>query len=124
LAKSTRINWQKLKPKMCFMDPKTSAVTVLVVDCRTKHDSEVMLKTSVPKPKTWPGDEAMTTPLERVCRPAFEKYVGIGYDESHLDFSWVTTDTDGWNAGDHTTICLVYDPDVEQVSRALHNAME
>lgn len=124
LAKSTRINWQKLKPRMCFMDPKTSAVTVKVVDCRVKHDSEVMLKTSLPKPKTWPGDAAMTAPLERVCRPAFEAYVGIGYDESHLDFSWVTTDTRGWNAGDHTTICLVYDPDVNQVTRALHNARE
>lgn len=125
LAKSTRIHWQKLKPKMCFIEPKKSTtVTVTVVDCRVKHDLEVMLKTSLRKPKTWPGDAAMTTPLERVCRPAFEKYVGIGYDESHLDIDWFTTETAGWNAGDRTTICLVYDPDVEQLTRRLYQAME
>ena len=54
----------------------------------------------------------------------FEDYVGIGYDDSHLDFDWLTTETAGWNAGDRTTICLVYDPDEQQVTRALQNAME
>jgi hypothetical protein len=124
LAKQKRVNWQKLKPTMCFLDFPDTVITMTVVDCRAEHDFEVMLNTSLKGPKTWPGDDAMTAPLEKVCRPAFEAYVGIAYDESHLDFDWFTTEKAGWNAGDRTTICLVFDPDQEQVSRTLRDAME
>ena len=52
LAKTKRVNWQKLKPTMCFLAPETSGVTtVKVVDCRVEHDAEVMLNTSLRSPK-------------------------------------------------------------------------
>jgi hypothetical protein len=73
---------------------------------------------------------------EEKCKPAFATYVGLELDQSRLDFAFVTPDESGWNdlrpmpilrwpmIGRATLICLVLDPDHDQITRALRGAHE
>jgi hypothetical protein len=45
-------------------------------------------------------------------------------DESRLDLDYFTPDEDSWTAGKVTLICLVLDPDHDQITRALRGANE
>ena len=58
------------------------------------------------------------------CKPAFASYVGLELDESRLDLDFLTPDKDSWTAGKATLICLVLDPDHDQITRALRGAHE
>ena len=55
---------------------------------------------------------------------AFATYVGLDPDESRLDFDFLTPDKDSWNHGKVTLICLVLDPDHDQITRSLRGAHE
>jgi Septum formation len=64
-------------------------------DCAMAHDAEVYAQVSLPE-GAWPGDDAIGTASDEVCRSEFEAYVGTAY---------------GWAAGDRDVLCLVFDPE-------------
>jgi hypothetical protein len=57
--------------------------------------------------------------VEGKCRAAFERYVGVAYDESDLDLDFWTADEEGWSSGVRTLVCFVYDPSHESTTEAL-----
>ena len=95
-----------------------------MVDCRAQHTEEVMAKTSMAGPKAWPGDSAVESAAEEKCRQVFAAYIGIGFDDSRLEMGSVTTDKEGWNAGDRTLVCLVMEPGDQSSTRALRGSHE
>jgi hypothetical protein len=68
------------------------------------------------------------------CKAAFATYVGLELDQSRLDFDFATPDESSWNdiipvlrssmIGRATLICLVWDPDHDQITGALRGAHE
>jgi hypothetical protein len=125
LKKPKRVYWESLKPTMCFRLPADqSSVYVTVVDCRTGHDEEVSARTVLAGPRKWPGGSAIDAAAEARCRVAFQRYVGIAFDDSRLELDFFTGDRAAWQAGDHRLICLVLDPSVARSSQALRGAAE
>jgi hypothetical protein len=58
------------------------------------------------------------------CKSAFGSYVGLELGDSRLDFDFVTPDKESWTDSKVTLICLVLDPDHDQITRALRAAHE
>ncbi|KRF27111.1 hypothetical protein ASG91_11430 [Phycicoccus sp. Soil802] len=111
---------------MCIRVPEDQGfINVTVVDCRAEHQAEVMGRAALSGPKKWPGDEAMDTMALQKCREAFEPYIGLSFDESALDMDYFTADREGWQVGDRTVVCLVFDPNDDGASnRALRGVRE
>jgi hypothetical protein len=83
-----------------------------VVDCSMAHEYEVYLVVDHPahEGKPYPGNRAITRYADKTCRPAFEDYVGVPYEDSIYDYQWLAPDDEFWKAGDREVICGVGDP--------------
>ncbi len=118
-----QIYWEDLQPGMCVREDPND-MDYLVVDCHAEHEEEVISRGTLAGSKEWPGDAALENTAGERCKSAFATYVGLGWDDSRLDFDFVTPDEDGWTDGKVTLICLVMDPDHDQVTRSLRGAHE
>jgi Septum formation len=122
-ADAQRVYWEDLRPGMCVRaDP--NEMDYIVVDCRAEHEEEVMSRGTLAGSREWPGDAALEDAAGEKCKSAFASYVGLGWDESRLDFNFLTPDKDGWTDGKPTLICLVLDPSNDKITRALRGAHE
>lgn len=99
----------------CFNDlPASEQVTsVGVLDCGAPHDYEVYSEATVTDAEAFPGDEAVGAEADAACLAAFETFVGIPWDSSALDFSYVVPTAESWDTGDRLVSCLVFDPEVQ-----------
>jgi Septum formation len=118
-----RVYWEDLQPGMCVREDP-NGMDYLVVDCNAEHEEEVMSRSTLAGSDEWPGDTAVEDAAQEKCKPAFATYVGLELDESRLDWGFVTPDKDAWTDGKATLICLVMDPDHDQITRALRDAHE
>jgi len=98
-------------PGECF-DRQTmkddSYIFIRPLDCYTPHDSEILFVGDV-NATAYPGDDGWSDYVGELCLPAFRDYVGISYSISNLNIAYVTPGESGWNIGNHTLICYVYD---------------
>jgi hypothetical protein len=130
-----QVYWEDLQPGMCVREDP-NGTDFLVVDCNAEHQEEVISRSTLARSGGWPGDAAVEDMAGEKCKPAFATYVGLGIDESRLDFDFVTPDESYWNdihpipvlrwpmIGRATLICFVLDPDHDQITRALRDAHE
>jgi hypothetical protein len=59
----------------------------------------------------FPGERMSEGAADRRCFREFRSYVGIPYDSSDLDFSYIYPDTaEGWNE-DRSVVCMLDNPD-------------
>jgi Septum formation len=79
------------------------------VDCASPHDSELYALVDLPD-GPWPGQKEVDAASEQPCLDQFAGYVGVSYDDSALDFGYVTPDEESWGAGDRQVWCIVGDP--------------
>ncbi|MFJ6651678.1 septum formation family protein [Microbacterium sp. NPDC091313] len=80
-----------------------------LVDCALPHTYEVFADVSVPD-GAYPGDDEIGAYAQQECDPAFAAYVGLSYEESTLDYSYVGPSSDTWDQGDRQIACLLTDP--------------
>jgi hypothetical protein len=130
------VYWEDVQPGMCVRDDDPNGLDFLVVDCNAEHQEEVMSRSTLARSGGWPGDAAVEDMAGEKCKLAFATYVGLELGQSRLDFDFVTPDESGWNdlrpmpilrwpmIGRATLICLVLDPDHDQITRALRGAHE
>lgn len=60
----------------------------------------------------FPGDASVIDSAQTGCLAAFEGFVGIAYDASALDISYLYPTEDSWNLGDdREVLCMVYNLD-------------
>jgi putative regulator of septum formation/PH (Pleckstrin Homology) domain-containing protein len=118
-----KVYWEDLQPGMCIRED-SSPTDYLVVDCNAEHQQEVMARSTLAGSDKWPGDAAVEDAAGEKCKPAFATYVGLGLDQSRLDWDFVTPDEESWTDGKVTLICVVWDPDHDQITRALRGAHE
>jgi hypothetical protein len=91
----------------CFND---SEVDYPHVECDAPHEAEVYAKLIYPDQAAYPGQEGFESWAEPLCYGRFERYTGIRYEESSLDFGYLYPGSQGWAAGDHEVICYLFDP--------------
>jgi Septum formation/Bacterial PH domain len=122
-ADTQRVYWEDLQPGMCVRED-SNEMDYIVVDCSAEHEEEVMSRDTLARSKEYPGDAAVEDAAQQKCESAFASYVGLELVESRLDLDYFTPAKDSWTAGKVTLICLVLDPDHDQITRALRGANE
>lgn len=82
---------------------------VAVVPCDGEHAQEVYATGQVPDGDL-PGDDDLQAQAVELCTTEFQTYIGLAYEESALDFTWLQPTAESWDQGDRELVCLVYDP--------------
>lgn len=85
-----------------------------VVDCSSEHDSEVYSSKDLTD-STFPGTAPLSRAAEDFCGASFRAFVGMSYDDSILQLSYLFPTTASWRNGDREILCLVYDPDGDTI---------
>ncbi|WP_277050469.1 septum formation family protein [Ruania albidiflava] len=81
------------------------------VDCSEEHDAQIFHKFDMDD-GDFPGNDAIRSAAEEQCVPAFEEFVGTGYQESSLDISYIGPSEDTWDqADDREVLCFLYTMD-------------
>lgn len=113
----------------CFdrrqLDPEQGGPRViLLLDCELPHSFEVFgvfefddaaLRPPTGDPAGFPGQDALAAAARLQCPPLFSQWVGMPYEVSVLELSWVVPNEQAWNNGDRTIGCTIFDPFTERV---------
>lgn len=103
----------------CFNTADISTVDkVEVVDCEVPHVYEVFgLSDYEGEGDAFPGEDGLSAAADEACRPAFEDYVGITYDEStDWNGTFVNPSEETWAEGDREIICVLHTRDKTEVA--------
>lgn len=102
----------------CFNTDDISTVDeVAVVGCEAAHVYEVFgLGEYGAEDDAFPGDDALTTAANEVCRPAFEDYVGVDYDSSEWHGTFINPSEETWAQGDREILCVLHTGDETEVT--------
>ena len=102
-----------------FQDAAADEITdVTAKPCTTEHKYELIFTGSMPS-GSYPSEADFDAFVETSCLPAFAEYVGLQYDESVLDISWLVPLADAWSGGDRSVQCSAYDPGVDRLTGSL-----
>lgn len=82
---------------------------VSAVPCEDEHAQQVFAISEVPDGE-FPGDDAFRAQAEETCAAEFATFVGVAWEESQLDYTWLQPTEESWGSGDREVVCLVYDP--------------
>ena len=82
---------------------------VPVVPCSEPHASELFHSYQIPA-TTLPTAAEMEAIVGEQCVGNFETFVGLAYEQSTLDVTWMEPKSGSWDDGDRELLCLVYDP--------------
>ncbi len=86
---------------------------VPLVDCAEPHSAEAYHSERLPD-GAYPGVESVKATAVEACLDNFERFAGIGYDDSqHLDFAWYYPTEGSWSTGDREVLCLLMQIDPE-----------
>ena len=94
---------------------------VPLVECSVPHDNEVYAVVTVDG-EVFPGEAAIQTQADEVCRGDFDPFVGLDYESSVLDFGWLVPTADSWEFGDRVVACFIYRMDLEKVTGTLEGS--
>ena len=114
----------------CFDDPSAQSAELSEVDevpCPESHDNEVYAVADHPAgdDTPFPGEDVLDSYGWGYCLSEFESYVGIAYEDSRLDVSYIFPVRDGWESeGDREFICFLYDLNLEKLSGSMQGSGE
>jgi hypothetical protein len=92
----------------CFNDADAEEIdSVDAIPCTEAHDYEAYHAFDVSAEEAFPGDEAITAAAEAGCLAEFPNFVGLSYEESTLDFNYLSPTEGSWESGDHEILCIV-----------------
>jgi hypothetical protein len=98
---------------------------ILLLDCGLPHAFEVFgvfeFDTSALQPPSgtapsFPGEDPLTADARLRCPPLFAEWVGLPYELSELELSWLLPSQDNWASGDRTIGCTIFDPSTERTT--------
>ncbi|MGH8924150.1 MAG: DUF4328 domain-containing protein [Acidimicrobiia bacterium] len=78
------------------------------ISCSEPHYAEAYRVTDHPDQAFYPGDSRMADWAEPFCYRHFERYTGIAYQDSPLEFGYLYPTEGSWNAGDREVVCFVF----------------
>lgn len=83
--------------------------SVTVVPCSDPHDSEIFFEFRL-SGSTYPGDAAVEAEATEKCDQQFEVFVGLPWDDSVLNWSYIQPTKDSWEQqNDRIVQCLIFD---------------
>jgi len=107
----------------CFNIPSgTSVQTVEKHPCNESHTAEVIFVGDYDG-DTYPISLSLGSFVEANCEPAFETYLGRGFDsEPELSIGYFYPSRDGWSSGDRKITCYVALPDEGPMTESVKSA--
>ena len=108
----------------CFdlADPNEQTIDdVTQRECTEPHAYEMYFVGDLPD-GPYPSEAEQDLWIEANCLPAFNEYVGIDYNSSELDALPITPTEDGWNDGDHSVQCAIYDDANPELTESVKDA--
>jgi len=92
----------------CLADPGTGLVeTVDAVPCSDPHQSEAYHSFELTF-LDWPGEEGLSEAAGQGCYDQFFPFVGMTYEQSIYDFTWLEPTEASWNEiDDREVVCFV-----------------
>jgi hypothetical protein len=124
IAKGGDLFASDLRAGDCFdlKDPTAKEIgDVHAVPCTTEHKYETFFTGSMPA-GSFPTQAALDDWITGQCDPAYEKYVGMAYQDSHLEVYILTPSPEAWTNGDRLVQCSVYDPNHGRLTQSLKGA--
>ena len=95
----------------CFNDQLADEVeSVTAIPCADAHDFEAYFAFDVSEDGAFPGVEALDQIAEDGCVAEFATFVGKSYEESTLDFSFLSPTEGSWDSGDREILCVAMGP--------------
>ncbi|TFB99564.1 hypothetical protein E3O42_13500 [Cryobacterium adonitolivorans] len=95
----------------CFNDQDADEVdSVQATPCADAHDYEAYFAFNVSEDGAFPGDEALAQIAEERCVIEFTTFIGKSYEESTLDFNYLSPSEGSWDSGDREILCLAMGP--------------
>ena len=112
-----------LKVGDCFDDPENfgEVSSVAAVPCSDPHDNEIYYTFDLPG-SIFPGEESIDATALDECLTAFDPYVGVAYEESRLDVSYLAPTAESWDAGDREIACMLYNLDFTKIAGSMQGA--
>jgi hypothetical protein len=111
----------------CFQDVSDDAAEVAnvsAVPCSQAHDNEVFF-IFVLTSDAFPGEESVEQTASEGCLPAFETYVGAAYEDSRLDYSWLTPTQRSWDEkDDREIVCILFDANFDRLTGSMKGKAE
>lgn len=103
-------NGADLSPGTCFLDPKDFDYSrpLVTIPCTIPHTNEVFAVKQAPDSE-YPGEDALYFAGVEQCKPDFQPYVGLPYEDSVLEIYLLFPTEAEWATGARTLTCLVYD---------------
>jgi hypothetical protein len=89
-----------------------------VVPCDQPHDVEVYAVFDL-SGDAYEGEERVVERADAGCYDEFARFVGLPYDESELEFSYIYPSEESWDYGDHGVLCQVGYPAPRQATGTL-----
>lgn len=81
------------------------------VECSTEHDVEAFASMSL-SDDSYPGEDEIQAQADEFCLAKFESFIGLSYQESEFDYSYLYPTAEGWdNLADREILCLVISPE-------------
>jgi hypothetical protein len=103
-----------LRVGQCFDDPDLEAdevTDVTIIECGEPHDNEVYAVFDAPGSE-YPGSEELLAVANAGCLARFTSFVGVTFDLSDLDATFLAPTEQSWNArDDREVICYLFDDD-------------
>jgi hypothetical protein len=96
----------------CLPDPNAATGEVQevpVVPCDEPHASEVYFSHIIEGDEL-PDATAMEAIVNEQCMGNFESFIGLPFDQSALQVTWLQPTDGSWDAGDRELLCIVSDP--------------
>ena len=59
---------------------------------------------------TRPSASEMEAIVQEQCLTSFEGFVGMPYEESALEVTWLEPTPESWEQGDRELVCMITDP--------------
>lgn len=121
ITKAGELSPSDLRVGDCFdlEEPTASEVEKTAAKpCTETHAYEVFFAGKMPD-GDYPTEDAFQAFVEANCATAFASYVGQSYELSKLEVLWFFPSDDGWDDGDRSLQCSLYDPANSQLTSSL-----
>ncbi|MDI2020156.1 MULTISPECIES: septum formation family protein [Paenarthrobacter] len=106
-TESSKADAFKVKLGDCIANPDTQEVVdVTIIPCDQSHDLEAYAVTKMDT-SAFPGDTEVGTKAEEFCGAQFATFVGVPFEESALDVTFLHPTSDSWKTGDREIVCLI-----------------
>jgi len=106
-TESSKADAFKVKLGDCIANPDSQEVVdVTVIPCDQSHDLEAFALTNMDA-STFPGDTEVGAQAEEYCGAQFATFVGLPFEESTLEVTFLHPTTDSWKNGDREIVCLI-----------------